>query len=321
MTSIAGNPDARYQDRLLLSFALGQFYLDQSDGGEAFHWLEMGNRLKRSTIHYEWEADRRRFAEIMAIFSPETMSRLGGVGDSSTRPIFVFGMPRSGTSLVEQVLASHPMVFGMGEPIYLAEMAEAPGFLERIPELLPTELASLGRRYLALTSTDSVETPRLVDKMPWNFLYAGLISLILPGARMIHCRRDPLDTCLSCYSLLFSRGYEYAYDQTELGRFYRLYESLMAHWQKVLPTKAVLEVAYEKLVEDTEFEVRRILDFCSLPWDEACLRFYQTPRRVASASLNQVRSPIYRTSVGRAQQFIPWLKPLEAALGLGLQGQ
>jgi hypothetical protein len=158
------------------------------------------------------------------------------------------------------------------------------------------------------------DTLRLVDKMPSNFLHAGLISLILPGARMIHCRRDPLDTCLSCYSLLFTSGHEYSYDLGELGRFYRLYRSLMAHWRRILRPESFLEIDYETLVRNTDGEVRKILDFCGLPWDTACLRFHETNRRVTSASLDQVRSPVYANSIGRAQPFRRWLGTLEAAL-------
>ncbi|HLN23516.1 MAG TPA: sulfotransferase, partial [Patescibacteria group bacterium] len=151
-------------------------------------------------------------------------------------------------------------------------------------------------------------------KMPLNFLYAGIIALILPGARMIHCRRDPLDTALSCYSLLFSRHQEYSYDQMELGHYYRLYQRLMDHWRNLLGPEQFLEIDYEAMVEDSEGQVARILAFCDLPWDPACLRFYETKRMVTSASFDQVRSPIHRKSIGRAQTFRAWLGPLIAAL-------
>jgi tetratricopeptide (TPR) repeat protein len=314
MEDIADNPDTPYRTRLCLSFALGKAHLDMGDGERAFARLGEGNRLQRAIIDYDLDADARRFAEIAAIFSANTLSRLAGCGYPSTRPIFVFGMPRSGTTLVEQILASHPLVHGGGEPTHLRDIAEAPGLTARVRDLAPEDLVPLGRRYVDLVGAGVPDALRLIDKMPSNFLYAGLISLILPGARMIHCRRDPLDTCLSCYSLLFACSHAYSYDLGELGRFYRLYRRLMAHWRRTLPPQSLLEIDYEAVVSDTEGEVRKILDFCGLPWDAACLRFHETHRRVTSASFDQVRSPVYTNSVGRAQPFRPWLGALEAAL-------
>jgi tetratricopeptide (TPR) repeat protein len=314
MEGIADNPDAPYRTKLCLSFALGKAHLDMGEGERAFARLDEGNRLQRAIIDYDVDADARRFAEIAAIFSADTLSRLAGRGHPSSRPIFVFGMSRSGTSLVEQILASHPLVHGGGEPTHLHDMAETPGLMTRVPDLPPQDLVLLGRRYIDLVGADVPQAVRLIDKTPSNFLYAGLISLILPGARMIHCRRDPLDTCLSCYSLLFARGHGYSYDLGELGRFYCLYQGLMTHWRRVLPPQSLLEIDYEAVVTDTEGEVRKILDFCELPWDAACLRFHETRRRVTSASFDQVRLPVYTNSVGRAQPFRPWLGALEAAL-------
>jgi tetratricopeptide (TPR) repeat protein len=314
MQRIADNPDSPSRDRVCLSFALGKAYLDIGDGDRAFARLGEGNRLQRAQLDYDPDADARRFAEITAMFSADALSRLAGCGHRSTRPIFVFGMPRSGTTLVEHILASHPLAHGAGEPTHLDDIIDVPGLPTRVLNLGPEELAALGRRYLALVGAGVPDTLRLVDKRPSNFQHAGLIRLILPGARMIHCRRDPLDTCLSCYSLLFASGQEYSYDLGELGRFYRLYRSLMSHWRRTLPAENLLEIDYETLVDDTEREVRKILDFCGLPWDAACLHFHQTSRRVTSASLDQVRSPIYTKSIGRAQPFRPWLGALEAAL-------
>jgi tetratricopeptide (TPR) repeat protein len=314
MRGLADNPDAPYRTKLCLSFALGKAHLDMGDGERAFAHLDEGNRLQRASIDYDLDADARRFVEIAAIFSADTLSRLAGCGHPSIRPIFVFGMSRSGTTLVEQILASHPLVHSAGEPTHLHDMAEAPGLTTRVPDLVPQDLVQLGRSYVDLVAADVPHALRLIDKTPSNFLYAGLISLILPGARMIHCRRDPLDTCLSCYSLLFARDHAYSYDLGELGRFYRLYHRLMTHWRRVLPPQSLLEIDYEAVVSDTEGEVRKILDFCGLPWDAACLRFHETRRRVTSASFDQARLPVYTNSVGRAQPFRPWLGALEAAL-------
>jgi tetratricopeptide (TPR) repeat protein len=314
MQELVENPNTAFPDRIILCFALGKAYLDMTDGGRAFKWLDSGNRMKRAVIEYHSDASVRRFHEIAATFSADQLSRLRGCSVSSSQAIFVFGMPRSGTTLIEQILASHPLVRGRGESTHLHDLAEAAGYPGRVAQLSPRDLATLGHRYLKLLAAELSQIPHLVDKTPMNFLYAGLISLMLPNARMIHCRRDPLDTCLSCYSLLFKRGHEYSYDQSELGRFYRLYRALMSHWRGVLPPERLLELDYETLVSDTEHQVRKILDFCALPWDDSCLRFYDTRRRVATSSLDQVRSPIYTSSVGRAQAFRAWLGPLETAL-------
>lgn len=310
MERIASNPDRPHQDRVNLAFALGQAYLKLGDGAKAFAHLELGNRLKRATLDYDWAAEECRSSNIAAVFSAETLSRFAGCGDPSARPIFVFGMPRSGTSLVEQILASHGEVNGLGELTHLSDLVgTSPN-----QQLSAIGLSDLGRQYLELIGPSEAGKSRFVDKMTWNFLYAGLISLILPNARMIHCRRNPLDTCLSSYSILFSSGHPYSYDLSELGHFYRLYEDLMVHWRGVLSPARFKEVEYEMLVEDTEGEVHKLLEFLELPWDPNCLQFHKTRRRVSSASLDQVRSPIYNTSRGRAAQFRPWLGPLEAAL-------
>jgi tetratricopeptide (TPR) repeat protein len=315
MAAIVDNPDSPYQARLALSFALGKAYLDMGDGERAFARLREGNRLQRAIIDYNPDADERCFAETTAVFSADILSRLAGRGLPSTRPIFVFGMPRSGTTMLEQMLAAHPLVHGAGEPRHLSEVAEAPGLPAAVRDLAPGAFAAMGRRYLDLVGAGVPDELRIVDKMPLNFRHAGLISLILPRARMIHCRRNPLDTCLSCYSLRFASGQEFSYDLGELGRFYRLYDTLMAHWRHVLPPDSFLDVEYEALVTDTENELRKALDFCRLPWDARCLRFHETGRRVTSASLVQVRSAVYTKSVGRAQRFRSWLSELEVTLG------
>ncbi|MGC1305552.1 MAG: sulfotransferase, partial [Caulobacteraceae bacterium] len=316
METLAAAPRATLRDRTYLSYALGKAYLDAGDGERAFDHLRDGARLKRATVAYDPKLEARAFAGIAATYAPAFLAERHGVGDPSPRPVFVFGMPRSGTTLVEHILASHPRVHGAGETIHLPDLVEAEQLGVRAATLAPEDFTRLGRRYLDLVGTSAPDTPRIVDKAPLNFMHAGLISLMLPGARMIHCRRDPLDTCLSAYSMLFTRGHEYSYDLHELGHFHRLYRGLMAHWREVLPAGRLLEIDYEALVEAPQPQIRAILDFCGLPWDERCLRFHETPRRVTSASLDQVRSPIYTGSIGRAQRFRPWLGELEAALGV-----
>jgi tetratricopeptide (TPR) repeat protein len=302
------------RDRMLYCFALGRARLTRGEGEHAFARLDAGNRLKRDTLNYDASIDAQRCSEIITAYSAKTLSRLANKGFPSARPVFVFGMPRSGTTLIEQILASHPMAHGAGESVHLRDIAEAPGFPARGAGLSPDECLVLGRQFVDRISIGTSDAQKLVDKMPLNFLHAGLISLILPQARMIHCRRDPLDTCLSIYSLLFDSGHQFAYDQVELGQYYNQYRRLMAHWRHVLPGESLLEVDYENLVRDTETEVRKILEFCRLPWDPGCLEFYRTNRRVSSSSLNQVRSPIYADSVGIARKFRPWLTQLETEL-------
>ena len=189
-------------------------------------------------------------------------------------------------------------------------------FPDRVPGMTGEEAARLGREYLSRVTPLAGGRARLVDKMPANFLYAGLIPLILPGARIVHARRDPVDTCLSCYTKLFSGEQQFAYDQHELGTFYRRYERLMAHWREVLPPECFIEVDYEALVDNLEDEVRRLLDFMGLPWDDACLNFHDNRRVVRTASVNQVRQPIYKTSKGRWRAYAGYLGPLLDALGI-----
>ena len=314
MERLIGNASTSHCDRMRLSFSLGKAYLEMGDGAKAFSYLNPGNKLKRRTIDYDPCADGKRAAAIATLFSAKNVSSLAGGGAQSARPIFVFGMPRSGTTLVEQILASHPLVRGTGESPHLDTLAKTSVFSPSLAGFTPENLASCGQQYLITAGAAAPDSPHFVDKTTTNFLYAGLISLILPGARMIHCRRDPLDTCLSCFSLLFTDGHEFSYDLGELGHYYRLYHELMAHWNNVLPQGSILDVNYESLVNDAEGQVRRMLDFCALPWDDSCLRFYETNRLVTTSSLEQVRLPLYKTSVGRAQMFRPWLGELEEAL-------
>jgi tetratricopeptide (TPR) repeat protein len=302
-------------DRLTLHFALGKAYLDTRDSTRAFHHLDAGNRLKRSTFSYDGAATQQWMARIAAAFSADVMQQHQGMGAASTLPVFIIGMPRSGTTLVEQILASHPQVHGAGELGALRLAVENEGaFPESAGNLSPEMLGRIGRDYLERTVPLADGKDRLVDKMPANFLYAGLIALSLPGARIIHCRRDPVDTCLSCYSKLFSGEQSFTYDLAELGQFHRGYQALMAHWRQVLPADRFIEVDYEAVVDNLEGEAKRLIDFIGMPWDDACLRFHETRRVVRTASVNQVRLPIYKTSKGRWHAHAEHLGALLAAL-------
>ena len=249
-------------------------------------------------------------AEIAEIFSSDLLNAKAGMGARSDMPIFIVGMPRSGTTLAEQILASHPMAHGAGELRKMQSLGDEVGFPPGVLALPAQRLKAMGEAYLAYVRPMAGGRPRVVDKMPANFALLGLIRLILPDARIIHCRRDPVDTCLSCYTKLFAGQQAFAYDQTELGRFHRGYQGLMAHWQALLPSSHFLEVDYEAVVDDIEAEARRMLDFLGLPWDPAVLRFHETERPIRTASANQVREPLYRTSAGRWRKHAAELGPV-----------
>ncbi|MFZ3236401.1 MAG: sulfotransferase, partial [Stellaceae bacterium] len=302
-------------DQVHLHFALGKVYADLGDHERAFCHLLRGNALKRGQVAYDEAAVMAYFDRIRALFNPGVMQERRGSGDPSSVPVFIFGMPRSGTSLVEQILASHPQVHGAGELGEFELAVAALGGGEGVPpDIGGAELQRVGAHYLAAVSPRAPAARHITDKMPANFRFAGLIHLALPNARLVHLRRDPVDTCLSCFSLLFGGNQPYAYDLAELGRFYRAYEKLMEHWRSVLPPGVMLEVQYEELVADFEPQARAILAHCGLEWDDSCFDFYKTKRPVHTASAVQVRQPLYRSSVGRWRPADPVLRPLLDAL-------
>ncbi|MHA6820039.1 sulfotransferase [Ralstonia pseudosolanacearum] len=309
------------RDRISAHFALGKAYLDLQDPARAFHHLDAGNRQKRSTFTYDGAASRRWMERIAEAFPPELHDQRHATGEPSALPVFIVGMPRSGTTLIEQIVSSHPQVMGAGELSALRLVVEGSGLFPDGLQGLAGEargalFRQLGQAYLSRVAPLAQGRARLVDKMPSNFLYAGLIPLILPGARIIHARRDPVDTCLSCYTKLFAGEQQFAYDQAELGALYRGYARLMAHWRAVLPPDCFIEVDYEAVVDDLEGEARRLIDFLDLPWNPACLNFHDNRRVVRTASVNQVRQPIYTTSKGRWQAYADYLGPLLEALGV-----
>ncbi len=303
-------------ERISARFALGKAYMDMGDAARAFAHLDEGNRLKRASFTYDSVATGQWMELIAQSFTAPRYANLARSGLASELPIFIVGMPRSGTTLIEQILASHPQVTGAGELSALRLAIEKRGPYPQSTAAMTDEAAAqIGRDYLACVTPLAEGRARLVDKMPANFLYAGLIPLILPGARIIHARRNPVDTCLSCYSKLFGGEQRFTYNQEELGAFYRHYEKLMAYLRTVLPADRFLEVDYESVVDNLEDEARRMIAFAGLPWDDACLAFHSNRRVVRTASVNQVRQPIYTTSKGRWHAYAPFLQPLLAALG------
>jgi tetratricopeptide (TPR) repeat protein len=310
--------------RIYVHFALGKAYADIGRFDASFEHFSRGARLKRAQTEYDEANVLSALARTRDVYSRERMGRYGGHGDPSPVPVFVFGMPRSGTTLVEQILASHGKVHGAGE-ISDFEMAvgeldgAARGALAR-PEasldISGPQLDQLGANYVRRVQIAAPAARRVVDKMTENFRFAGLIALALPYARMIHVRRDPLDTCLSCFSTLFAESLPFTYDLSELGRYHRAYEGLMEHWRENLPPGMMLEVRYEDVIADLEGQSRRIVDHCGLVWDPRCLDFHRSERSVRTASFAQVRRPLYPTSVGRWRNYERFLGPLVAALGM-----
>lgn len=299
-------------------FALAKAHADLGRHESSFAHLRAGNALKRRDIVYDETATLRRFERIQAAFMPALMRAREGVGDPSSAPVFILGMPRSGTTLVEQIVASHPDVFGAGEIADLtAAVAAWPAFPDALADADGADFRVLGERYVVALRRRAPAAPRITDKTPAHFLFVGLIRLALPNARIIHVRRDPRDTCLSCFATLFTTGQPYAYDLAELGRYYCAYDALMTHWRELLPEGAMLEVRYEDVVADVEREARRIIAYCGLGWDEACLDFHRTERVIRTASAAEVREPIYRSSIGRWRDYAEALRPLLDALDDG----
>jgi tetratricopeptide (TPR) repeat protein len=315
-------------EQIELHFALGKAYADLEERERSFHHLVEGNKLKRQELVYDEARALGSFDRIRTVFTAELMHRGRDQGDPSTVPIFIVGMPRSGTTLIEQILASHPRVFGAGERQDFSKLAISVKGADGGPLPFPEAVASWPAEMLRLLGTSYVDAVgaaapwagRITDKMPGNFPFAGLIHLALPNARIIHMRRDPIDTCLSCFSILFAQGQPYSYDLAELGRFYRAYEALMEHWRQVLPEGVMLDVRYEDVVADVEQQARRVVEHCGLEWNDACLAFYETRRSVQTASATQVRQPIYRSSVGRWRRYGDLLRPLLEELDRGGSG-
>jgi Flp pilus assembly protein TadD len=309
--------------RVELHFALAKAYADIDQPGRAFEQLISGNGLKRRGVTYDEAVTREGFRRIEAAFTPELLRQRQGMGDPSALPIFVFGMPRSGTTLVEQIIASHPRAFGADERMDFSRAVRRlvapngmPAFPDMIQSVTAPQLRALGAAYLAGMRATAPAAERITDKWPGNFIFAALIHLALPNAKLIHVRRDPIDTCLSCFARLFAGPYlSYTYDLGELGRYYRGYEKLMAHWRRVLPEEVMLEVKYEELIADFAPQARRIIAHCGLEWDERCLAFHATQRPVRSASAAQVRQPLYHSAVGRWRPYAAMLGPLLEALG------
>ena len=310
-------PTARMHMRL----ALGQLHDRRREHAQAFDHFRAGNRLHAAAAPFDPATFSDRVDRIIATCTPTFFAERAHLGDPSERPVFIVGMPRSGTSLVEQIIASHPQAHGAGELDDIRRMVrELParlGTRRRYPECLAdidaAGAGALAERYLGALDARAPAAARVTDKMPFNMLWLGLIALLFPNARVIYCRRDALDNCLSCYFQIFSRGLRFAYDLTHLGHVYREHERLMAHWRQALPL-TLHTVDYETLVAEGEAGIRRLIDCAGLPWDDRCLDFHRSEREVRTASVWQVRQPVYGSSVARWRAYAPWLGTLREAL-------
>jgi tetratricopeptide (TPR) repeat protein len=305
-----------------LHFALAKAYRDSGEHAASFGHLLHGNALVRQQFEYDEKETTGKHDRACEVFTPELLRSLSGHGDPSERPIFIVGMPRSGTTLIEQILASHPRVYGAGErkdfpqTLFDVMQADSTDYPDFVSTMTPAQLKEIGATYLSKLAAATPVSDRFTDKLPGNFRYVGLIKLMLPNARVLHARRNPIDNCVSCFSIGFADQVKFAYDLGELGRYYRSYERLMQHWRNVLPPEAMLDVQYEEVVADIETQARRIVAYCGLEWDDACLAFHETKRPVKTASVAQVRQPIYKTSVERWRPYEKELAPLLEALGV-----
>jgi predicted Zn-dependent protease len=324
MRAQLARPDLAEDDRVHFHFAAGKAFEDAQAYEPSFEHYARGNSLRRAHLGYDPERTSARVRRCREVLTPEFFEQRRNYGADAADPIFIVGLPRAGSTLLEQILASHSAVEGTMELPDLISIArklttDPHGNAARYPASLATlsaaDCRALGEQYLRQTRVQRKSAaPFFIDKMPNNFAYVGFIQLVLPHARIIDARRHPLGCCFSVFKQHFARGQSFAYDLTDLGRYYRDYVELMSHFDNVLPGR-VHRIIYETLVEDTEAEVRRLLQYCGLPFEERCLRFYENDRAVRTASSEQVRQPIFRDALEHWRHYEPWLGPLKNALG------
>jgi len=325
MRAAEGAPDIQLADRYHLCFALGKALEDRGEYAPSFAFYERGNALKKSECNYRPEPLERNARLQASVCTREFFAARQGVGCPDPSPIFIVGLPRAGSTLIEQILASHSQVEGTMEladiPRLVQDLhgrepvaATTPRYPGILAELAAADFASMGEKYLSDTRAYRAGKAFFVDKMPNNFRNLGLIHLILPNARIIDARRDPMACCFSNYKQLFASGQQFTYGIEDISRYYRMYVELMDHWNAVLPGP-ILTVRHEDVVEDLETNVRRILEFCGLKFEPGCLEFHKTERTVHSASSEQVRRPLNREGVDQWRRYEPWLGPLKEALG------
>lgn len=309
-----------------LSFALGKIFDDCKDWGNAWKYYERGNRLRNASYDYQPQKQEAKYDALISLFTREFVEEHQHLGIQDNMPIFIVGMPRSGTTLTEQIISSHPLVIGAGEVDFWhrAEhnvphaLKTRTSYPECMHQMQSEHAQQIVDRYFALLrkiAGPETNPVRITDKMPHNFVQLGLIALLFPNAPIIHCKRDAMDNCLSIYFQSFAGEHPYAYDLNNLGHHYREYERLMAHWHDVLPGR-ILDIQYEETIADPEFWSRKLIENVGLEWDDACLAPHKLERTVKTASHWQVRQPIYKTSVARWKHYESYLTPLKEALRL-----
>lgn len=323
METMLANNEITDEDKCRLAFGLGKAYEDLGNFDKSIEYVIQATGLRRNSYDYSISESQLLFDRVKEIFSPEFISSHENCGDPDQTPIFILGMPRSGTSLAEQILASHPDVHGAGEVNDLWSVITSVGLSdeERRSVMVPKALldldasafADLGRKYIERIRGYSANAKFITNKMPHNFLFIGLIRLILPNARVIHCTRDPMDNCLSIFKKPLINDHGYANNMSELGQYYVMYQELMDYWRETLPG-FIYDHSYEELVKSEKEQVGRLLQFCGLDWNDACLDFHKTRRKVRTASNAQVRRPIYTDSVQLWKRYEKQLEPLRAAI-------
>ncbi len=314
------DPDLDREQRAALHHALGKAYNDIADYDEALYHYKRGKEFVDARFHIDLH--RTTYSIQKQVFTTQFFAERAGVGSPDERPVFIVGMPRSGTTLTEQILSSHPQVHGMGELGAARKLMGELDYGTPQPERFAKAVAAMDKpaaarkaeAYLEVYDRAPRDALRIVDKNPHNFECLGLIALMFPNARIIHCRRDAMDTCVSCYMHNFSATHGYNTDLATLGHYYRAYDDLMAHWRDMLPLP-MLELQYEEVVADQEGKSRELIEFLGLEWDDACLEFFAADRLVSTPSRWQVRQPIYATSVKRWKRYEEHLDPLKEALG------
>ena len=312
------------EDYYNLCFALGKALEDRDLYEESFACYRRGNAVRRKTVRWDRDAHHDNMQRLIDFFDAGFFAERSGNGSPARDPIFIVGLPRAGSTLLEQILASHSQVEGTMELPDIISIArrlsgkklstDESRYPNILGKLTPAQLAALGDEYMERTRIQRIGAPFFIDKMPNNFSHIGLIHLILPNAKIIDAQRHPLACCFSGFKQLFASGQNFTYDMTDIGLYYRDYVELMHHWDKVLPGR-VLRMQYEDVVADTESQVHRLLEYCGLPFEEGCLRFYETERAVRTASSEQVRQPIYAGAVQQWRNYLPHLDPLIEALG------
>ncbi len=303
------------EDRFHLDFALGKAYEDARESATSFAHYVSGNRLRRTKLDYDADDTTRFVDACIGLFTPEFFAQRSGQGCEGPDAIFVLGMPRAGSTLVEQILASHSLVEGTSELPDIPVLARTPDYPINLPALNAQKLQELGRSYLDRTHVQrKTDRPFFIDKLPNNWVHTGFIHQILPNAKIIDARRHPLGCCFSNFKQHFAKGQAFSYDLTDMGRYYADYVRLMAHIDRLLPRR-VHRVIYERMIDDNEAETRRLLAACGLEFEPACLEFHKTERAIRTASSEQVRQPIFREGTQGWQAYEPFLEPLKVALG------